>query len=566
MAIVEGQKVKVKWNGKHKKYYESILDEYDNQKYFWKGNAQEFEVDLIDLPKNSQADVLVECDYCSSKLKKKYISYLRSRENNFKHGIHKDCCDKCYSLKMREINGTLDELDFTDTEPTSQNIYTRDFLISEFYRYKNENGTYPKKSDINGTDGYPSAEAYNTNWGTWGNFLKDIGVLGDFGWYKEDEDVIKELYPKEYVLMKEINGRLIVKRSIYELQKIAQKMGLKKRNLLIAREYDINLSDLEIFYESLNDLKEDVDRCPVVMDYDAYTKLNKITNRRLIEKKLNKSFGEICTEIFDQSNKIKSDDELLNELRDLKYKLGRTPRANELKLYGLAEHKTYRRRFNMTYQELIDTLGWELASPRMRFKSEEEMLADYERLHNELGRLPNEADLLDCEYICSYQTYNTKFGSLQNVWDILELVYNPNQKMSAGYVCINKNNEICRSSSELAISNIFIDNAISYIPELKYSDFDSSLKSRWLMDWYLKDYDIYVEYFGMYQESQLKRNTRIGKYSRKAKRKINYCNKNNIKLISLYREDLTHNFKGMYEEFLENGIKLNIRELIKKVV
>lgn len=558
--LVQNQKVIIKWNGKHRKYYESIIDSEGNQKYIWAGNGVEFEVDVEDLPHGSQAIVKVKCDYCEKNMDKHYVNYIRENENNNSNGIYKDCCRECLSIKMREIHGTLDEIEIIDNNEVNQSDkYSEDFLISEFFRYEKEFGVYPKKTDVDGTNGYPSASSYNIRWGSWEKFLLEIGVLGEYGWYKKDEDTLKEMYPNENYSVKDINEKLIIKRSIYELQKMANKLGLIKRSLFTRRVYDKSLDSLDLFYLSLRDLAGDIDKCPTVMDYDEYTKINKLPSRRKAEKQLGKSFSQICKELFQETNKeIKTNEELLNDLRELKYKLGRTPKANELKVYGLAEKKTYMRRFNMTYQELIESLGWELPSPKLRFKSEEEMLADYEKLYCELGRLPNNFDLQNCEYTASYQTYRDKFGSLMNVWHLLELPYDVNQDISAGFVYLNKRNEICRSNVELQISNILINSKINYVSEMKYSDLDNSLNKKWKMDWYLSDNDIYVEYFGMYKETHLKRNTRIGKYSRKVKKKIEYCKKNNIRLIDLYKGDLDNNLQGLCRKFLENGISLNI--------
>ncbi len=433
-------------------------------------------------------------------------------------------------------------------------------LISEFYRYKTEHGRYPKKSDIEALSDYPSANTYQENWGNWNNFLKSLDIVSNDGWYKDDEEIIKKLYAAS-VKLKDINDRLMEKRSINEINKKAKQFGFPINNFIVEREYSYS-NRKEKLTSSINglcDLFLDLGKYPTASEYDSYARMNKLYNRKYLEEKFSKRFSEICIEELGGSNKdTKTKEELLEELTNLKRKLGRTPRANELKSHGLSEKKAYMRKFNMTYQELIESLGWEQATPRLKFKSEEELLADYERLFKELGRVPHYTDLQNCNYASSHQTYADKFGSFREVWDILDIPYEVNQEISAGFVGINKNNEICRSNAELEISNIFIDSNILYVPEINYSDFDKKLSNKWRMDWYLKDYDIYVEYFGMFSKTHLKRSTRIGKYSRKVKKKINYCLNNNITLIDLYKKDLENNYEGLISKFKDYGIDLKL--------
>lgn len=554
MAIVESQKVNMKWNGKHKSYYESILDTAGKQKYKYTKQHDVFIIDVEDLPRGSQTLVEVICDYCEKKFKKAYVNLNIERE---KSEIKKDCCKECSPTKLREKYGTLDELDFEETEFSSK-IYTKEFLKNEFFRYVEEFGQFPKKVDIDGQDGYPSAFSYSTHWKNWNDFLKDIGVLGDYGWYAKDQETILKMYPNPDYSFKEINSKLLIKRSVYDVQNLAKKMNLSYRELLIKRNYDLsNMGNKEIFIKTLFDLEYDTGKCPTAIDYDAYTKLNKLPSRKLHEKKTGLKFSEICMEIFSETNKeTKSNEELINELRNLKLKLGRTPKANELKIHGLPEKKAYMRRFNMTYQELIQSLGWELGTPKLSFKTDEEMLADYDSLYRELERLPNNIDLQECPYTSSYTNYRMKFGSLANVWSILELPFERNQDFSAGFVGTNKKGEICRSNSEIQISNLLIDNNIEYQSEVRYSDLESNLNKKWIMDWYLPEKLIYVEYFGMYQETQLKRNTRIGKYSRKVKQKIDYCKNNNIDLVAIFPIDLINEFSGLREKFKLLNVEL----------
>lgn len=553
LMLIENQKVKMKWNPSNRKHYESIFDEYGNKKYHWRTSGVEFVVDVIDLSKNSKVEVDVQCDYCGEIIKKQWANLLKERAYN---EIKKDCCRNCSGKKIRDRLGTLNEPNYIDVDSTLSH-YTKETLINEFYRYFEEFGYYPKLIDLKTTEGYPGATPYNKHWGNYSVFLKELNILGNDGWYKKDEETFEELYLRG-ANIHAINLSLIEKRSRYELNKKIEAMNLPFKELFIKREYS-NRPIVELLTEALIDLYNDIGKIPVSMDFDYYTKLNGLPSRRKLEKTTGRRFSEFCLELFSDVNKTnKSDEELINDLVALKAKLGRTPMAKELKSHGLAEMKTYTRRFNMKYSELIESLGWELHSTKLKFKSEEELLEDFHQLYNELGRIPSIQEINDCEYTASYRTYQKYFESIFNLLELLEIEVPDNQKMSAGFVGRNKRNERCRSTQEIIISNMLIDSKIEYVPEVKYSAFDNKLKNNYKMDWYLKDLDIYVEYFGMFNERQLERNTRIGKYSRKVVKKIKYCNDNKIHLLDLYKSDLKNNYEGLVRKFKEFNIDIKI--------
>lgn len=86
------------------------------------------------------------------------------------------------------------------------------------------------------------------------------------------------------------------------------------------------------------------------------------------------------------------------------------------------------------------------------------------------------------------------------------------------------NNHICRSDGEYIIANFLFENDIDYIYEKQYNN------SKYRCDFYLKEYNIYVEYLGM----------KIKSYESK----LNFLNENNIKHIA--SDDI---------EYIKNEIK-----------
>jgi hypothetical protein len=82
--------------------------------------------------------------------------------------------------------------------------------------------------------------------------------------------------------------------------------------------------------------------------------------RRVSEQKTNKNWNQICNELFNETNIVKKEkDEMLIELENLKNKLGRTPLTDELTKNGLQSFNAYRKKFKVTFNELVSSLGWE---------------------------------------------------------------------------------------------------------------------------------------------------------------------------------------------------------------
>ena len=120
-------------------------------------------------------------------------------------------------------------------------------------------------------------------------------------------------------------------------------------------------------------------------------------------------------------------------------------------------------------------------------------------------------------------TYEKMFEYLMSV--------NPNIKGKYGYMRYY-NNHLCRSSGEFIIAKFLKDNNIKY----KYEKLYPNSKKR--CDFYLIDYDLYIEYMGMYK---------IEKYNEKYNEKKSFCDDNNIKhFFSNNIEDIENKIKTIY--------------------
>lgn len=95
MGLILSQKVKVKWTGNTKNYYES-------KGYIYTKNLDEFEVNVEDLTNGSTSIVNVQCDFCNIIKQMKYKDYLNLQSELY-------CCPDClmHKKKYRDENGKL---------------------------------------------------------------------------------------------------------------------------------------------------------------------------------------------------------------------------------------------------------------------------------------------------------------------------------------------------------------------------------------------------------------------------------------------------------------------------
>jgi hypothetical protein len=98
------------------------------------------------------------------------------------------------------------------------------------------------------------------------------------------------------------------------------------------------------------------------------------------------------------------------------------------------------------------------------------------------------------------------------------------------------NGEIVKSGGEKMIADYFYNNNIRYVYEKSAM---AASSNRWISrpDFYLPDYDVYVEYWGMVNTDQ--DNTRR-EYIKGMEWKMAKYHENGIKFISVYPEDLGH--------------------------
>lgn len=195
------------------------------------------------------------------------------------------------------------------------------------------------------------------------------------------------------------------------------------------------------------------------------------------------------------------------------------------------------------------------------FKTNEELISDYKNLYLKLKRIPIAQDIDCADNTASFKTYKKRFGGYKEIWKACgiddESIVTEGQY---GFICLDKNGEVCKSYAEMVITNVLIDSNVEYKKEFLYENLIPELKStRYAMDWYLPKYDVCVEYFGIYKRNTENDDTMIGKYTRKAIWKMSIAKENNINLIDIYQEDLNETYlKRLVSKFNNYGINLII--------
>lgn len=171
----------------------------------------------------------------------------------------------------------------------------------------------------------------------------------------------------------------------------------------------------------------------------------------------------------------------------------------------------------------------------------------------QLGRTPTLREVGKNKDITSPVSYNRYFGSYATACELAGLEINKSLFGKASYISYSLNNDICYSNAEKKITDIFIENNITYTKEVPYSEFVNQdllrISGKKRCDWLINN-SIVVEFFGFPEKEE---------YAKKMKEKINICNDSNIPIIELFDKDVDRVNKTTFRnKFLMHGIKLNI--------
>jgi hypothetical protein len=152
------------------------------------------------------------------------------------------------------------------------------------------------------------------------------------------------------------------------------------------------------------------------------------------------------------------------------------------------------------------------------------LLDALKRKFSDFNRCPTSEEIQkDCR-LPSIDIYYDRFGSFSNACYLAGL--EPNIGIY-GTPCYSKNGDKCYSVAEQIITNYFIDNNIKYEKECEYYKIIPNVRCGIVMDWYISH--TIVEYFGM---------QKFENYRLKTKMKQKICKENNMKIISIFPEDM----------------------------
>lgn len=129
---------------------------------------------------------------------------------------------------------------------------------------------------------------------------------------------------------------------------------------------------------------------------------------------------------------------------------------------------------------------------------------DFNIFKKKFVEISNFKSILNTIYpICKSSYFQTYFNL--EFKDILEGIIKEYGIINSSFGNIRFfNGHICRSDGEFEISKYLVNNNINYIYEKKYKNTSTDKRIGYKSDFYLPDYDVYIEYMGMYEKFNYK--------------------------------------------------------------
>lgn len=471
----------------------AIKQNVENQKFKYEEVKDFFESNgfilLDDEYKNTHSELNCIC-VCGNKVEKSFVAFKMAP---------KCTCHINYSVPLKRR-------------------YTKDDLIEYFWMYYEEFGKYPSINDLKNNESYPSVSSYQRLWGGYNDFLKEIGIMSDYGWLIDDENILKEYYHLNDIEL--INNLLSKRRSESTIRHRANQLGLK---VSYEKRYDCKNFSKEEVISMLNGFVNKYNRTPSLYEFvDEYKEVSESIFRRLFGT-WNNALIEAGIELKIKSYNFTEED--LSLMVDM-YKNGESN-------ISIAEY------FNIDPTGVIyymNKKGVELKNHRWNDEELNYLKRNYkhESFENLLRNLPN-------------VTLDDIFRKASHLGLKRDSVRINIQKVIAS------DGTLCLSYSEYKIHEILIHNNIIFKKEEYYKDiFKNDAYGKIRCDWLINNNNIIIEYFGMNSPQ----------YIQKSKRKKEICKQNGKPLISLYYYDFKNNYKGLKNKFKEYGYELIIPNFI----
>ncbi|TCJ00489.1 homing endonuclease associated repeat-containing protein, partial [Cytobacillus praedii] len=365
--------------------------------------------------------------------------------------------------------------------------FTKEYLINYFWDFYKKNKRYLTQTDLKSRKLELSATPFNRHWGTYTNFLKEMNVLGDNGWYICEEKYLQENYsnkPKD-----EIINSLMKKRNWQTVTQKANSMGLKRDKVIIYGENPFNKEDIEeLFWKFYEENKR----------YPEAKEIDKLHGNRFLVSR-NKYFGNwnsllkeigvisldntdgwyICDEnVLIEKYETNPQDEIINELM-VKRSWGTIKtKASEL---GLRRNTSITKR-QYTNDYLINCL-LELA--------------------NDLGRTPRDNDIREIENFPSMKVYQKRFGSWNSALKIAGLRLNTEFNITKEEI-INRAKDFFKTNNrspywnELNLSRTVYEKYWCNFPEM-LEEAMLPLNKKTRIDHFKTDEELIEDYLNLYK-------------------------------------------------------------------
>ena len=406
---------------------------------------------------------------------------------------------------------------------------SKEELINVIKEYSIKIGRVPKKEDMKGSQGVPITSTVKKCLGveTWKEALSLCGFETNIVHKHTEEFGLNKL--KEYY---NILNRLPMQKDFIDnnwkphfswyaknfgsMKNALYKIGLVEKPLSIEERVQLSI-------EELRNIAKKLDKCPTNDEYNKFR--DKGFEMSNLNKHLDMTNNEISIKYLPGYNLNKdtrnyTKEELLDILINLKEKLGHTPSWVEFtEDKNIPDYTTFNKIFNKTYNQILyEDLRWDCKI----YKTDNDMLDDFYKLVKRVKRIPTQKDFKDEEGIYSNSSYLNRFGSMSNIFTLLDMDYNLfiNHNSNSGVFCFDNKGNLCRSFIERYVNNLFIENGIEFQGEVYYSELLEKDKTRRRFDWRIKvDNKVrYVEYFGLYENKS--KGDIVTKYKKKARRKI----------------------------------------------
>lgn len=387
-------------------------------------------------------------------------------------------------------------------EKLRESDYTNDELIAYLKRFYQENNRVPTTRDFKCNKHYPHPETYRNRFGNWKVALEKAELYQ----YRNDKYLFqRKTYTDEILLDK--------------LDVFIQQFYTKHKKLPTSQDIVDNkcLPALSVYHRRFGSLIY----CYEILGYDCGT----------------------AKQHSETSNK--GNQQLLDELQNIINKYGKIS-CHNFSEYGLSGFKTYLRRFNIdSYYELLVLAGFENTYAQdIRTISDKEVVAIYQTIKKDLGTMPTlkEIDAYTDNHnlpSITHKIYWRWGGYTSFLKDIGD------HKDRKFQVCYSEDGRQCFSRFEQIISNVLYSNEVFYEKDMPYKTFIRNFHREYTVDYYLPQYNVYIEVFGM---------VGVDDYDNRVTEKQMLFESNNLNLISIFPIDFQNNNYKM-ESFIRDKLK-----------